>query len=90
MAKKPATKAESDYMDRVAQLPCATCGAMPVTIHHIREGQGVSQRASHFMTVPLCPDCHTGPLGVHGNKTMMLIQKKNELDLLAETIERVF
>ena len=90
MSKKPATKAESDYMDKVAQLPCATCGAEPAAVHHIREGQGGSQRASHFLTIPLCPDCHTGPLGIHGDKTMMRIKKKTELDLLAETIERVF
>lgn len=85
-----ATKSEKAYMDKVAQLPCATCGAKPVAVHHIREGQGGSQRASNFLTVPLCPDCHTGPLGVHGDKTMMRIQKKTELDLLAETIGKVF
>ena len=54
----------------------------------IREGQGMSQRASNFLTIPLCPPCHTGPLGVHGNKAMMRIQKLSELDMLAWTIER--
>ena len=56
----------------------------------IREGQGKSQRASNFLTLPLCPSCHTGPQGVHGDKTMMRIMKTDELGLLADTIEAVF
>lgn len=82
-----ATKAERNHMDRVAQLPCACCGAYGVQVHHLREGQGMSQRASNWLTVPLCPDCHTGPNGLHGNKSLMRIQKIEEIDLLARTIE---
>jgi hypothetical protein len=74
-------------MDRVAQLPCSVCGVDGVQLHHIREGQGMAQRASNFLVVPLCPSCHTGPMGVHGDKTMMRIKKLTELDLLANTIE---
>lgn len=47
----------------------------------------MSQRASDFLTVPLCPDCHTGPNGLHGNRSLMRIKKLEELDLLAMTIE---
>jgi hypothetical protein len=90
MSKKPPTKAESDYMAKVGQLPCALTGERPVELHHIREGQGGSQRASNFLVIPLSRDAHRGPLGVHGDKTWMRIQKKDELDLLAETIEKVF
>ena len=74
-------------MDKVAQLPCGLCGAHGVHLHHIREGQGMAQRASNFLVVPLCPSCHTGPSGVHGDKTMLRIHKMTELDLLAQTIE---
>lgn len=74
-------------MDRVAQLPCVCCGAHGVQVHHIREGQGMAQRASNFLVVPLCPDCHQGPSGVHGDKSLMRIQKLTELDMLAQTIE---
>lgn len=81
------TKAEKRHMDRVAQLPCVVCGAHGVHVHHVREGQGMSQRASNWLTVPLCPDCHTGPNGIHGSKTLMRIQKLDEMDLLAMTIE---
>lgn len=41
-------------------------GETPATIHHIRAGQGMSQRASHFETVPLCREHHQGDEGVHG------------------------
>ncbi len=74
-------------MGRVAELPCVLCGEQGVQVHHIREGQGMAQRASNWLVVPLCPSCHTGPLGVHGDKTMMRINKMTELDMLAKTIE---
>lgn len=77
------------HMGRVAALPCACCGAHGVQVHHIRAGQGMSQRASDFLTVPLCPDCHTGPNGLHGNRSLMRIYKLDELDMLAATIERL-
>ena len=81
------TKAERDHMDKVASLPCAICGIHGVHVHHLREGQGMSQRASNWLTIPLCPECHTGPNGIHGNKSLMRIQKIEEIDLLARTIE---
>jgi hypothetical protein len=82
-----ATRPEIRHMGRVAELPCVLCGAHGVQVHHIREGQGMAQRASNWLVVPLCPSCHTGPLGVHGDKTMMRINKMTELDMLAKTIE---
>ena len=81
------TKAEKSHMDRVASLSCVCCGAHGVHVHHLREGQGMSQRASNWLTIPLCPECHTGPNGIHGNKSLMRIQKIEEIDLLARTIE---
>jgi len=80
-------KKDSDYMGRVAELPCAICGDAPVHVHHIREGQGMAQRASNFLTVPLCPTCHQGPHGVHGDKSLLRARKLTEMDLLANTIE---
>ena len=81
------TKAESNYMSRVASLPCAVCGDRPVELHHIREGQGMGQRAKNWLVVPLCPECHRGSIGLHGDRTRMRILKMDELDLLANTIE---
>ena len=83
------TKAEREHMARVASLPCACCGQYGVQVHHIRDGMGMSQRASNFLTVPLCPGCHTGQYGVHGDKSRMRARKQSELDWLADTIERL-
>jgi hypothetical protein len=87
--KKAATAAEKRHMGNVAGLDCACCGNYGVQVHHIREGQGGAERASHYLTIPLCPDCHTGPNGVHGEKTYMRIRKLDELDMLATTIAQL-
>lgn len=79
--------ADKRHMGRVAELPCACCGVHGVQVHHIREGQGMAQRASNWLTVPLCPECHTGARGVHGDKSIMRTLKLSELDMLANTIE---
>ena len=83
---------EQRYMDIVAQLPCLTCPAPdgPVELHHVREGQGMAQRAGPYCVIPLCPDCHRGPMGLHGNKTMMRVAKLDEMDMLNMTIGMVF
>ncbi len=83
------TKAEKRYLDRVANLSCAVCGAEGVHIHHAREGQGMAQRAQNWLAIPLCPTCHTGPRGIHGDKQLLKAQKLDEIDLLANTIERL-
>jgi hypothetical protein len=60
-----------------------------VTLHHIREGQGAGQRASHWLVIPVCPECHQGPNGIHGDRSLLRIAKVSEVDLLARTIELV-
>jgi len=86
-----ATKAEKAHMGRVAQLPCCLCGVHGVEVHHLREGQGMSQRADNFLTIPLCPSCHRdNMLGIHGQKRMLTIMKTTELQLLADTLEKIF
>lgn len=82
------------HMGRVAALGCILCRhyghyGTPAEVHHIREGQGASQRASDFLTVPLCPEHHRGMEGVHGLgvKGFYVRHKLNELDLLAMTLE---
>lgn len=89
------SKSEKAHMQRVAELSCVLCGALgydgvrPVEIHHLRDGAGMAQRNSDFLTVPLCPSCHRGPKGVHGDRTFLKLAKLTELDLLAMTIERL-
>lgn len=77
------------HMARVAALPCVVCGGRPVEVHHIREGQGASQRAQDMLTVALCAACHRGPNGLHGlgTKGFYTRYKRDELDLLADTLE---
>ena len=85
---KKSTLAERRHMDRVASLGCVICDS-PSEVHHIREGQGMSQRAQHYLTVPLCPEHHRGNNGIHllGPSMFYTRYKLDELDLLAMTIE---
>ena len=80
-------KSEAKYLDRVAQLNCVLCGDSPVQVHHLRAGEGMGQRAQHFLGIALCPDCHLGKHGVHGDRQRLYAQKLDEIDLLARTIE---
>lgn len=91
---KPASPAERRYLDRVASLGCVLCrhlglGATQAEIHHLKEGEGLSQRAPHWLTIPLCAEHHRGANGLHGlgTKGFYLRYKLEELDLLAFTIE---
>lgn len=79
------------WMAKVAQLPCVICGAAPVEVHHIREGQGAAQRAQDTLTVALCTYHHRGAEGIHGlgRKGFYMRHKRDELDLLAATIEKL-
>lgn len=81
---------ESAHMERVSQLPCALCGAMPVHVHHIIEGRTPGRRSPDFLTIPVCPDCHVGPRGIHGDKTMLKVNKTNEHQLLNDTLARLY
>lgn len=94
--KRAPTAAEKRHMGRVAALGCVLCdhlgyGTTPAQVHHIREGQGAGQRASNFLTVPLCPEHHQGKTGLHGLGTNAFERtyKLSELDLLAMTIEQL-
>ena len=82
------------HMDRVAALGCLLCRKLgdsgsAAELHHIREGQGMSQRAQDVLVLPLCPEHHRGASGVHGlGKRMFYTRYRvDELDLLAETLE---
>jgi hypothetical protein len=88
------TAAEQAHLAKVATLGCILCqalgyGATPAQIHHVREGQAMSQRASHFLSVPLCAEHHQGRVGLHGlgRRAFYHRYKLDELDLLALTLE---
>lgn len=92
------TASESRYMDAVARLGCVVCrnlgyGDSPAAIHHIREGQGTSQRAPNHLIIPLCGNHHqNGGKGVaiHADQRHFERLYGSELDLLDQTIGEVF
>lgn len=82
--------AEKRHLHKIKSLPCSCCGQSgPSDAHHIREGQGIGQRASDWLTIPLCKSCHQGDSGIHGDRSMLRIMKTDELGLLAKTIEKL-
>ena len=81
-------------MGRVAEVGCVLCqhlgyGPTPANVHHIREGAGMGQRSPHYLTIPLCPEHHTGGNGIHQLKSSGFYTryKLDELDLLSMTID---
>lgn len=80
------------WKSKVASMGCILCrhldlGETPATLHHVREGQGMSQRASDWLVVPLCRFHHVDPkMGIHGAEFYQRF-KMDELDLLAMTIQ---
>lgn len=88
------SNASKRHMGRVAALGCCICRHLgyepsPAQVHHIREEQGAAQRAHDCLTIPLCPQHHTGSTGIHGlgRKAFERTYKVTELDLLALTLE---
>lgn len=59
------------YLSRVAAIGCILCRRLgyygtPASIHHIRDGQGMGQRAKDAEAIPLCWEHHQGATGYHG------------------------
>ena len=75
-------------MGRVAEIGCIICQS-PAQVHHIREGQGMGQRSSPWLTIPLCEPHHTGSLSIHKAKRQFEQLYGDELALLALTIRRL-
>ena len=80
------------WKSKVAALGCILCrhqglGETPAELHHPRTGLGMSQRASDFDVIPLCPEHHRGNTGVHGLGTKGFVARYGltEADLLAKT-----
>lgn len=85
---KSFTAAESAHLVKVKASGCVLCDAGPyVEAHHIEQGD-------HFTALGVCPDCHRGPHGIHGDQTMLRLRFKavglrGELLALNETLRRV-
>lgn len=90
------TAAETAHLNAVAALGCIICDRMgysdtPAEIHHIRTGQGAARRASHFDTIPLCPEHHRGNSGLHGlgRKAFERHYRVTEMELLREVQKKI-
>lgn len=88
-------KAERDHRNKVAALGCIVClnqghTDTPACLHHIRNGRGMSQRASEFEVIPLCPIHHQhGGYGIaiHAGQATWEAIHGTERGLLAQVLE---
>lgn len=88
------TKAEAAHLSRLAAFGCIACyldgnAGTPAEMHHIREGKGMAQRASHFECIPLCPAHHRGTMhpvvpSVHLSPFAFKAQYGTEYDLMTK------
>lgn len=91
------TKAEREHIVRVARLGCMACRKLnvftpDVEIHHVRLGQGIGQRASHFDVIGLCAAHHrTGGHGVafHAGRQTWEAEFGTEAELLEQVRREV-
>lgn len=87
--KRKSTAAEKRHLERVAAIGCACCKwchgieDTPAQVHHVRVNHGWG-RSGHEMSIPLCPEHHTGSTGVHamGRDEYKDMHGKSELELL--------
>jgi len=85
---KPPTKAEREWMARIADLGCVACRkdgeSTPASVHHIVQG---NRRLGHLFTLPLCQPHHQGDghrvPSVHFAKRTFVQRYGSELELLA-------
>ncbi len=83
------TNAEGAHLALVKESGCVLCDAGPyVEAHHVEQGD-------HFTCIGLCPECHRGPKGIHGDQTMLRLRFKatglrGEMLALNETLRRVY
>lgn len=76
-----------DHLERVHEIPCVVCVKMgmaprfPVHAHHL---ESVRDELSDYAAVPLCPDHHQGPNGIHGlsRRGFEMRYKLSDMDLM--------
>jgi hypothetical protein len=86
--KAPQDAEERRHVYRVKLLSCGLCDHgggehAPSEAHEIEQGMW-------FLSIPLCADCHRGPLnGLHGQRRMWHVKKATEHSVLNETLRRL-
>jgi hypothetical protein len=95
MAIKNKTKAEKNHLSKVADFGCIACRKIgfedtPAEIHHIRDGVGMAQRATHFEVIPLCTGHHRrDDNSIHRSKLRFESEFGTERELLAELLHEI-
>lgn len=91
-------KKDPKHLQAVRELGCIACrlegrGKTLASAHHIREGQGMSQKASDYETIPLCPPHHqtgngkNGVYSVHQCYRSFVFRFGSERSLLRRTVD---
>ena len=86
-----ASKADSDYMGKVADLGCIVClnngyFDTPAEIHHIGNGT-MGKKATNHETIPLCVEHHrkgNNGVAVHAGRKSFEANFGTEQELLAQ------
>jgi hypothetical protein len=94
--KRTSTSEEKRHLAKVAAMGCIVCSSCygnedtPAQAHHCRSRHGWG-RSGHLMTIPLCPEHHTGKTGVHnmGRDEFETMHGASEFLLLAVVHERL-
>lgn len=78
------TAAEREHIALIKQMDCGVCGAAgPCDAHELNQGQW-------FTSIPLCRGCHmSSHNGIHGQRRIWAVLKKDELSVLNETISKL-
>ena len=91
---KPGRVEDPAHLARVRSLPCIACqiggGAQttPTEAHHIRDGQGMGQKAGDHEAIPICSFHHrTGFNSIHLSPITFQWLYGTERELLARTLE---
>lgn len=65
---KAITRVESAHMAKVKRCACVLCDAdAPTEAHHPIQGL-------HMVCIAVCQTCHRGPMGIHGDGTMVRLR----------------
>lgn len=79
------TAQERRHVAKVKEMNCGVCDEPgPSDAHHIKQH-------NQYLVIPLCRDCHQGSFnGWHGERRMWKVVKKDEMDVLNETLRKMF
>lgn len=77
------------HLDRVHSLPCVVCQSPEVQAHHIRMANltGGGQRASDWLTIPLCRRDHED---LHRDIPMWEMRYGKQIDHVTKTLQRLY